>query len=323
VSPETAETAPPPTGRAPFPEPHAGFPPSLLWLLVGLTLGWGANWPIMKSVLTEMGPMHFRTVCLVFGGLGLLALARGNGLPLRVPPGQWRRLLAIGLVNIAGWNICAIYGVRLMDSGRAAIIAYTMPAWGVLLSAWLLGERLTRRRATGVALAMGGLVLLLASELHAVGRSPVGALLMLGAAGSWALGTVMMKRWPVGLPASSFTAWQMLVAAVPIVAAALAHESGGFNPFALSLWPMLAVLYNVFVAFIFCYWAWTRIALVAPVSVSSLAVMMVPVVGVFSGMLLLGEQPRWQDYAALVLVVASLSTVMIPPRSKAPRPMAA
>jgi drug/metabolite transporter (DMT)-like permease len=48
--------------------------------------------------------------------------------------------------------------------------------------------------------------------------------------------------------------------------------------------------------------------------VSSLASLMVPVVGVFSGALVLGETPRWTDYAALLLVVGSLATVLIPPR---------
>jgi drug/metabolite transporter (DMT)-like permease len=267
----------------------------------------------MKNIMTEMGPMHFRTLCLLCGGVGLLLVARAGGLSVAVPRRHRARLAVLGLVNITTWNVCAIYGVRLMDSGRAAIIAYTMPAWGVLLSAWLLGEPLTRRRMLGVTLAMAGVVLLLGSELGAVGRSPAGALLMLGAATSWALGTVVMKRWPVDLPPSVLTAWQMLVAVVPIVAAALWLEPGGFNPFALSLWPMLGVFYNIFIAFIFCYWAWTKIALVAPVGVSSLAVMLIPVVGVFSGMLLLNERPHWQDYAALVLVVGSLSTVMIPP----------
>ncbi|MFB3816597.1 MAG: DMT family transporter [Candidatus Methylomirabilales bacterium] len=304
--------------RAPGPPApqHPTFPLSLLWLLAALTLGWGINWPVLKVVLTEMGPMHFRTLCLLFGALGLFGLAGWSGLSLAVPRGQWARLAAIGVVNMAGWNICAVYGVRLMASGRAAILAYTMPAWAVLLSAWLIGEPLTRRRAAGVALAMGGVVLLLGNDLQAVGRSPLGALLMLGAATTWALGTVMMKRWPVDLAPSAFTAWQMLFGAVPIVAIALAVEPGDFNPFALSLWPMLGVLYNIFVCFIFCYWAWTKIALVAPVGVSGLAVMLVPAIGVWSGMLLLGERPGWADGVALLLVVGSLSTVMIPPRAK-------
>lgn len=298
------------------------FPPHLVGLLVGLTLGWGFNWPMMKLALAGMEPMRFRMLCLLFGAAGLFGIARVNGLPIRMPKGQWPRLIAIGLVNIAGWNIFAIYGVRLLASGRAAILGYTMPVWGAIFSTWLLGEPFTKRWALGTGLACAGLLLLLGEEVQAMGRSPLGALLMVGAAVSWALGTVMMKRWPVSLPTSSFTAWQMLIAVIPIATAALIHERGTLNPFALSWWPMVAVLYNLVVAFLFCYWAWTKIALVAPVGVSSLSVMLIPVVGVFSGMLVLGETPSWQDDAALILVVASLATVMLPPKPKNPPPSA-
>jgi drug/metabolite transporter (DMT)-like permease len=294
--------------------PSQTFPPHLIWLLVGLTLGWGFNWPIMKAVLFEMAPMHFRFLCLFFGAAGLFAIARLSGLPTRIPQGQWPRLIAIALVNMMGWQILAVYGIRLMASGRAAILGYTMPVWGMIAAIWLLNEPFTRRRSLGAALGGAGLLLLLGEEVQAVGRSPLGAMLMVGAAISWALGTIMMKRWPVSLPASSFVAWQMLISAAPIIVIALFFETGSFDPFALSLWPMLGVFYNVFVAFNFCYWAWTKIALVVPVGVSSLATMMIPVIGVFSGMLLLGENPHWQDYAALVLVVASLATVLLPPR---------
>ncbi len=298
--------------------PHT-FPPHLIWLLVGLTLGWGINWPIMKAVLSEMAPMHFRTLCLFFGAVGLFTIARVSGLPIRIPQGQWPRMVAIALVNTMAWNIFAVYGVRFMASGRAAILGYTMPVWSVIIATWLLKEPFTKRRALGCALGGAGLLLLLGEEIQAVGRSPLGAMLMICAAVSWAIGTIMMKRWPVSLNVSAFTAWQMLISAPPIILFAITFETGPFNPFALSLWPMLGVFYNVFVAFIFSYWAWTKIALTAPVGVSSLSIMMTPVVGVFSGMLLLGETPHWQDYAALVLVVTSLATVLLPARPIAPR----
>jgi drug/metabolite transporter (DMT)-like permease len=141
---------------------------------------------------------------------------------------------------------------------------------------------------------------------------------MISAASSWALGTVMLKRWPVDLPTTAFTGWQMAIGVVPILIAAFAWEGGTFDLFALSLGPMLGVLYNLVVAFLFCYWAWNKIAVVAPVGVSSIAVMMVPVVGVFSGMLVLGETPHWQDFVALVAVVGSLATVMLPPKGTKP-----
>ena len=293
--------------------PHT-FPPHLVGLLIGITLGWGFNWPVMKVVLFEMAPMHFRALCLLVGAAGLLAVAWASGLSLRVPKGEWPRMIAIALFNVTGWNIFSIYGVRLMASGRAAILGYTMPVWSIMLSTWLLKEPFTGRRALGTALGCGGLLLLLGEEVEALGRSPLGVMLMVGAALCWALGTVLMRRWPVSLPTASFTGWQMLTGVTPIAMIALTYEAGTFNPFALSLLPMLGTLYNLFVAFIFCYWAWTKIALVAPVGIASLSLMMIPAVGVFSGMLVLGEIPSWQDYAALLLVVGALATVLLPPK---------
>jgi drug/metabolite transporter (DMT)-like permease len=297
--------------------PLQTFPPHLVWLLAGLTLGWGINWPIMKAVVIEMAPMHFRSLCLFFGATGLFTIARMSGLPIRIPKGQWPQTIAIALVYTMIWNIFAVYGVQLMASGRAAILGYTMPVWSVIIATWLLKEPFTKRRALGCVLGGAGLLLLLGEEIQAVGRSPLGAILMVGAAVSWAIGTIMMKRWPVSLPVSTFTAWQLLISVPPIILFAITFENGTFNPFALSLWPMLGVFYNAFVVFIFCYWAWTKIALIAPVGVSSLSIMMTPVVGVFSGMLLLGETPHWQDGAALVLVVTSLATVMMPAKPMA------
>ena len=291
-----------------------GFPPRLIGLLVLLTLGWGFNWPMMKIALTEMAPMHFRTWCLATGALGLFAIARANGFAMRIPEGQFGRLLAISLVNMTCWNVFAVYGLPMLPSGRAAILGYTMPVWSVPLSVWLLKEPISGRRVLGMVLGFAGMVALLGSELQAVERSPLGAVLLMGAAFSWALGTVMIKRWPVALPATSFTAWQMVLGGIPIVAVALFVEPGSFDLRALSTWPLVAVLYNMIVAFVICFWAWMTIARNASVGAASIAVLMTPVVGVFSGMLVLGETPHWLDYAALVLVVLSIGTVLAPER---------
>lgn len=289
-----------------------GFPASILWVLAALTLGWGFNWPMIKLALTEMPVLSFRSLCLLGGSAGLFAIAAYARLPLRVPRAQWGRLLLMALFNITFWNICSVYGIGYMASGRAAILAFTMPLWGVLLSAWLLKERLSARRILGVGLGMGA-ILLLSNELQAVQAAPKGTLLMLGAALSWAFGTVMMKRYPVDLPVASLTAWQLLVGGIPIYAGALAFEMHDLHP--LTLWPAVALINNVLVAFVFCHWAWYKIVTMVPVGVSSLSSLMTPVVGVISGMLVLSELPHWQDFAALGLVLLALATVMLPPGS--------
>jgi drug/metabolite transporter (DMT)-like permease len=295
------------------PPQRRGFPAGILWVLAALTLGWGFNWPMIKLALSELPVLSFRSVCLLGGAAGLFAIAAWKRLPLRVPRGQWRRLLPITLFNITVWNLCVTYGIRHMPSGRAAILAYTMPLWSVLLSAWLLGERISARRIVGVGLGMLAMLLLLSSELRAVQAAPVGTLLILGGALSWALGTVLMKRYPVDLPVTALTAWQLLLGGIPLYAGALAFDLDRLHP--LTLWPAVAFAYNVIVAFVFCYWAWFKIVASVPVGVSSLAVLMIPVVGVFSGMLVLSETPHWQDYVALALVLAALATVMLPPGS--------
>ena len=190
------------------------FPPQLVGLLVAVTLAWGFNWPMIKLALAGMAPMHFRSLCAVAGAVVLFALAVAARLSVRVPAGEWGRLSLVALFNITGWNVFAVYGVGLMASGRASILGYTMPVWGVLLSTWLLRERFTRRRALGVALGMAGMALLLGAEFRAVGRAPAGVLLMIGAAVSWAVGLVLIRKWPTAMPTTSYTAWQFVVGGV-------------------------------------------------------------------------------------------------------------
>jgi len=76
----------------------------------------------------------------------------------------------------------------------------------------------------------------------------------------------------------------------------------------------LGTAYNIVIAFAFAHWAWIKIATSVPVSVFSISMLLIPVVGVLSGMLFLGERPSAPEYAALALVLAALLTVLRPGR---------
>lgn len=288
---------------------EATLPRAGVVLVVLITLGWGINWPILKFTLVEYPVWTFRAICMAGGVLGLFGIAVANRKPLAVPAGQWPRLIAMSLFNITGWNLCSAYGVTYLPSGRAAIIAFTMPVWSVLLSVWLLHEPLTRRRAAGLGLGILGLAVLIGGDLRQFNAAPLGAIFMLGAALSWALGTVIMKRYPLSMPTVVMTGWLMLLGGLPIVAGAWWLAPDSFHVH--GLWANLGVAYNVAVCFVFCYWAWFRILDMVPAAVASLSTLMIPVVGVFSGMLVLGEIPNWSDVVALLLVMAALATVLI------------
>jgi drug/metabolite transporter (DMT)-like permease len=292
------------------------LPQRLWWVLASLTLAWGFNWTAMKVALAEVPPWTFRSLCLGLGAAVLFAALRAGGQRLVLPTGQWRRLWLLALLNITSWNMLVAFGVGMIPSGRAAILAYTMPVWAVPLSVWLLGERITRAKLVGLALGLGGLVLLLAESFSGLGSAPLGSFLVLGAALSWALGTVLQKRFPVQLPVGLYTAWIMLLGGVPIFVGALLFDDWeALRNVSVIAW--LGTTYNVVIAFAFAHWAWIKIATSVPVSVFSISMLLIPVVGVLCGMLFLGERSAWTEYTALALVLAALLTVLRPARAAA------
>lgn len=289
------------------------LPRRLWWVLAGLTLAWGFNWTAMKVALSGVTPLTFRALCLGLGSLVLFAALRAGGQNLAVPKGQWPRLALLAFFNITCWNLLVVFGITMIPSGRAAILAYMMPAWAIPLSIWILGERLTGVKLAGFVLGMAGLALLLGEALATVGKAPLGSLLILGASFSWALGTVLQKRFPVSMAAGPYTAWIMLLGGVPIFIGALLLDDLRWLR-EITLWPALGIAYNVLIAFAWAHWAWIKIATSVPVTVFSLSMLIIPVIGVISGMLFLGERPSWPEYAALGFVLASLLTVTVPSR---------
>lgn len=289
------------------------LPRHLWWVLIGITLVWGFNWTAMKVAISEVAPFTFRTFCLAAGSGVLFAVLKASGQPLAIPRDQWRRVALIAFFTITCWNLLVVFGLRLLPSGRAAILAYTMPAWAIPLSVWFLGERMNVRKLVGLALGMGGMALLLVQEFTSLAGAPRGALLVLGAAFTWAVGTLLQKKFPVRAPVAPLTAWMMLVGGIPIYVGALLFDDWRALG-QVSMWPALAVAYNVLLSFAWAHWAWIKLATSVSVSTFSLSMLMTPVVGVLSGMLFLGESPGWVEFGALLLVLGSLATVVIPAR---------
>jgi len=289
------------------------MPRQLWWVLAGITLVWGFNWAIMKVAISEVTPYTFRTLCLGVGSGILFGVLRATGQPLAIPRSQWRRLVLIAFFTITCWNVLVVFGLRLIPAGRAAILAYSMPAWAIPLSVWFLGERMTARKLLGLAMGMAAMALLLAQEFTSLAGAPLGSLLVFAAAWTWAIGTLLQKKFPVQAPVAALTAWMMLIGGIPIYLGALLFDDwralGN-----VSLGAGLAVAYNVLLSFAWAHWAWIKLATSVSVSTFSLSMLMTPVVGVISGMLLLGERPGWLEFAALVLVLGSLATVVVPLR---------
>lgn len=308
-SPEPARIDPAPASLSAPKTPTPGSStPLAVALLALLAVFWGFNWPIMKVGLAEIPPWVFRGSASVVSGIGLFAVAKIGGSSLRIPRDKWRPLILSALLNMALWNILVLYGIDLMDAGRAGILAYTMPLWATLVGAFVLKDRLGTRAIAGLALGLAGMGLLFSVDAQSLAGPPLGPILVVAAAFCWGAGTVVVKHAGFTQPVTVVCGWQHLIGVIPVLVIMFAWDIDNVGE--VTFWPAMAVVYNMTVTGILCYWAYFKVVSLLPVVASTVGTLMVPVVGVFANALIFSVQPQWVDYAALLCVGGAVFLVM-------------
>lgn len=278
-----------------------------------LALVWGCNWPVLKMGVSELAPLTFRALTLPLAALGMLAIAFLAGSEIRIPRAFWPRLCALAFFNITLWNGFVMFGVQQLPAGRSAILAYTMPLWAIALGALVLHEPISRRKVIGLALGAAGMAVLIGEQIVVVRTAPFGVLIILLAAIAWAFGTVLLRKWKPTLPQNAVSGWMLLIGWIPIALVAPLFDPQPLGTVLAQLSPRgwFAVVYNILFAGALANLAWFMLARSLPVAISSLSSLPIPVVGVVSGMILLGERPGLQEWIALALVVGALAIVML------------
>jgi drug/metabolite transporter (DMT)-like permease len=299
--------------------PHADAPapaPARSLLLVPLLgLLWGFNWPAVRISLTEIAPWTLRAGGMTFAGLALVAIALASGTSLCVPRRQWLRLVVAGFLSIAAFNVLLAFAQLAAPTSRAAILTFTMPIWATILARFILAEPFDHRRLLGLGLGAAGL-LCLGLPLVTSGNFSVGLLYALVASVSWALGTIVTKRWPVDAPAVTIAAWQLLIGGAAAGIGMLVFE-GLPVPRMLEPRTFAALGFHILGAQALAYFLWFTVIARLPAGIASLGTLMVPAVGVLGSVALLGERPTPSDWLGLALVIAASGSIMLPARKAA------
>lgn len=290
--------------------------PRQLWVLVALTLVWGLNWPVMKAGISGLPsapsaypPLTFRALSMWLG-LPVLALALVMlKVPFAIPRRHWRELAALTAANMLVWHVVIIVSLQQLSSGRSAILGYTMPVFAALWGRWIWCDRLAPQAWAGVAAAAAGVLLLLWSELAAFGGQPDAVLAIVGAAAVWAYGTHRLRRSTIDVPLLAIVFWMTAITAVVMALAAISFERSAWRAPEPMVWGSIA--YNAVGVFGFAHAAWFYLARTLPPVASSISVMLIPVLGVFSGAVLLGETVHGTDWAAVVLIVVAIALVLL------------
>ena len=281
-------------------------------MLVALSFCWGLTWPAMRVALDEIPPFSMRVVTLGLGAGALFLVAKLQGRSFALGSAKnCGHLIVSGVLNVLSFSLFSVIAMMFATTGRVAMLCYTMPIWAALFAWFVLGERLMRARIIALALcAVGMAILIYPVAQHG---SPIGLLIAIGIAVSWAAGTVYVK-WArmTGDPIAN-AAWQILVAFV-IVTGCVPFAEGTLH---LAQASALAVFATVFAGLVgsgLAYFLWFGIIGRVPAMTASLGVLSAPVIGVVSTAILLGEQPTGADIVGYVLILAASVCVLLPGR---------
>jgi drug/metabolite transporter (DMT)-like permease len=292
---------------------HHAIPPRAIVLLVILTLVWGTNWPLFAFAVREVSVWTFRAVAVAIAGSVLLLVARLRGQSLAIDRRHWRTIAMATFFYLVVWNIASTYSAILIPSGQSAILGFTMPLWSALIAWGLLGEKLGARMLLAIALGGAAVLLLMARSIESYARAPLGFALGLLAGFCWAVGTLILKRRHVDVPATVLTGWQLLITAVPITIGALIL---GDRHWFMPSWQSIAVIgYIALVPMGIGNLSWFAIIGLLPTNVAGLSSIMVPVVAMVSGAIVHGEPLGPLQWAAMACCAAALSLALMKPRS--------
>jgi drug/metabolite transporter (DMT)-like permease len=244
-------------------------------------------------------------------GVALLLVAGLRGQSLVVERRHWATITAATFFYLVLWNIASTYSAILIPSGQSAVLGFTMPLWSALIAWAVLGQRLGARMLLAIALGAAAVLLLMVPGMDAYAEAPLGFALGLLAGFGWAVGTLILKRRPVDVPATVLTGWQLLIAAVPITIGALILGDGEW--FVPSWQSIVVIGYVALVPMSIGNASWFAIVGLLPTNVAGLSSILVPVVAMVSGAIVHGEPLGLLQWAAIACCAAALSLALLRP----------
>jgi drug/metabolite transporter (DMT)-like permease len=273
---------------------------------------WGSTYLGIDIAVQSIPPALMCAVRFAIAGVIMLAVCGLTGRKVFYSPRQIALASTVGILLLMGGNLTLSYAELSVSTGLAALIIAVTPLWFLVLDWMLLGHhRISGRGKAGLALGVVGLLVLFYPELTsgtAMGRKELWASVsLLGGSFSWALGSVLSKRWQTGMDPFSSTGWQITAAAVAnFIFAVLA---GDFSRVVWTRRGIGAVAYLIVCGSWIGYTAYIWLLEHVPTSKVSTYAYVNPVVAVFLGWLVLHERVNGFILAGTSVVVLSVILV--------------
>jgi O-acetylserine/cysteine efflux transporter len=278
-----------------------------LALLLAVVALWGFAFVPIKVALETVPPFALAGLRFFFAALPAIFFVRGPHVPLRALIGYG---VAIGVCQFG----LLFLGMRLgMPAGLSSLVIQTQVFFTMALGAWWMHDRLRPHNVAGALVATVGMVLLGAYKVsEGASTTFVGFLLVIAAAVGWAVGNIMAKRMMHGRDDEmlGLVVWSSLVPPVPLALLSYAFEGGPAAVHAVVHMDLLrwgCVLLLAYGATLFGFVTWNRLLHRYPTPLVSPFGLLIPVSGLASGALLVGERLAPLQIAGALLVLAGLA----------------
>ena len=274
-------------------------------------LFWGSTYLAIDIAVQNIPPALMCALRFFVAGFVILAVCAATGRKIFYSPRQIALAAVVGLLLLMGGNLTLSYAELAVSSGLAALIIAITPLWFLVLDSLLLGDHhISNRGKAGLFLGILGLFVLVWPQLQAgsLGRRELWASIsLIGGSFSWALGSVLSKRWQSGMDVFSSTGWQIVAAGAGNFVFALFN--GDLNRVTWTARGLGAVAYLVVCGSWIGYTAYIWLLEHVPTSKVSTYAYVNPVVAVFLGWLILHERVDRFILAGSVIVVLSVILV--------------
>jgi drug/metabolite transporter (DMT)-like permease len=270
---------------------------------LGMSVAFGLSFVFTKYALRGFEPLLIALIRFALAGAVLWLIWRVRRGAERASRAELRRLALLGFVSLTLYFTLEINGIARTTASAASIIVAAIPVFVIVLSAATLGERSGARQWLGVALSFAGVAALIELGGSRGGGSLGGDLLVLGAAFTAAVGTLIARRLMVSRSALYVTAYQNLFGALFMAPLALLEAllAGVRTPSSAAVG---AVLYLTLGCSVLAYLLLNYAFRFLEASRVAVFINLTPVVAVAAAYVLLGERfGAWQALAALVVVV--------------------
>lgn len=271
-------------------------------------LGWALNWPLMKLLLQQWPPLFARGLAGLCASVILGAVVLSRKESFAVPREAIPRLLFATFTNVFAWMGLGTVAMKYVTVSEGALLAYTMPIWAMLFAWPVLHTRPAPRDILGLVLGIAGVTLLLSGNGFAFSADKLlGIVLALLCAILFALGNVLNRK-PLPMPPLVVVAWQVGLGCATMLLLGIVFEQpdvGAITPLGLGCF-----VYMTLIPMGLCYVTWFETLRRLPPTTASTGMLIVPVIGVVSAAIILGEPLGYREWTAMALTLGGVTLAL-------------